>query len=633
MATPAAIRTAEQEPPHQDWATAVSPAPLIPREVLFGNPEKLFPILAPDGRRMAYMAPVDGALNIWLKTVGQADDRPLTRDPGSNIRSVAWAPDGQTLLYAQDSDGDENQHLFQLHPASGAVRNLTPFPGVRAQLVGRSRQVPDALLVGLNRDDARFHDVYRLDLAAGTLDKVAENWGQVRQWVADAALQVRAAVASRADGGFELHVRDAPAAPWRLFDVWESDDALTSGPIGFTADGRQLILYDSRGANTTRLLQIDLTTRQQTILADDPQYDVVGLLRHPETAVVEAVAFQRERLVWQPLDPRVVADLAAIRRLAPGDFRIGSRNAADDVWLVGFWPDDGPISYYAYDRRQQAGTFLFHHQASLADYRLAAMQPIRFTARDGLHIHGYLTLPPGVPPRQLPLVLLVHGGPWARDTWGFDPQVQWLANRGYACLQVNFRGSSGYGRAFLNAGDREWGGKMQTDLLDGVRWAIDQQIADPDRIAIVGGSYGGYAALVGAAFTPDVFRCAVDAIGPVNLVTFLQSLPPHWETARATFYRRVGHPETDARFLLDHSPISRVDQIRIPLLIVQGANDPRVPAAEAEQLVQALRASGIPHDYLLFSDEGHGFSKPANRLAYYAAAERFLATHLGGRFA
>lgn len=612
--------------------TAAAAIPLIPREVLFGNPDRLFPTLSPDGRRMAYLAPHAGAMNIWLRTVGQADDRPLTHSPHSRIGSFFWAADSHAILFTQDRDGDENQHLFRIDVAGGAARDLTPFPGVRAQVVRRSLQVPDALLIALNRRDARFHDVYRLDLAGGALQLAAQNWGEVRQWVADAQLQVRAAVASRADGGFALHVRDTPDAPWRLFDVWPSDDALTSAPIAFTADGQHLLLYDSRGANTTRLVRAHLPSGRVEVLAGDPHCDVVSVLLHPETAVVEAVAYQRERLVWQPLESRVAADFAAIRRLARGDFRIGGRSAADDVWLVGFWPDDGPIAYYAYDRTRRAGDFLFHHQANLAAAPLARMQPIAFTAQDGLRIHGYLTRPPAAPQQPLPLVLLVHGGPWARDTWGFDPQVQWLANRGYACLQVNFRGSSGYGRAFLNAGDREWGGKMQQDLLDGVRWAVERGIADPRRVAIFGGSYGGYAALVGAAFTPDLFCCAVAALSPVNLVTFLKSLPPHWETARATFYRRVGHPETDADFLLARSPISRAAEIRIPLLLAQGANDPRVPVSEAEQLLQALRAGGIPHDYLLFPDEGHGFSQPANRLAFYAAAERFLARYLDGRF-
>jgi dipeptidyl aminopeptidase/acylaminoacyl peptidase len=326
---------------------------------------------------------------------------------------------------------------------------------------------------------------------------------------------------------------------------------------------------------------------------------------------------------------QVQADVAAMRALHPGDMGFAGRDHSDRVWLCAFTADDGPVSYYAFDRRTGQATFLFDHQPALAAYSLSPMEPFSYEARDGLRIHGYLTFPPGGERSNLPTVLNVHGGPWARDQWGFDPEAQWLANRGYLCVQVNFRGSTGYGKDFVNAGDREWGAKMHDDLVDAVRWVVDRGHADPSRVGIYGGSYGGYAALVGATFTPDFFRCAVDLVGPSNLKTLIESIPPYWAPLLSTFHTRVGNPEADAELLWSRSPLSRADNVRIPLLIAQGANDPRVKEAESEQIVAALREKGIPHEYLRFEDEGHGFAKPENRLRFFAAAERFLAEHLG----
>ena len=324
--------------------------------------------------------------------------------------------------------------------------------------------------------------------------------------------------------------------------------------------------------------------------------------------------------------------MKAIAKLDEGDFSIIDRDNADDTWLVGFTKDDGPVAYYAYDRKSQKGTFLFTHMPALNDYTLTAMEPMSFTSRDGLMIHGYITFPPAKLRKNLPMVLTVHGGPWSRDGWGFNPMTQWFANRGYICLQVNFRGSTGYGKDFVNAGDREWAGKMHNDLIDAVRWAVDQGYADPEKIAIFGGSYGGYAALVGATFTPDVFCCAVDIVGPSNIITLLNSIPPYWVPLIEIFYRRVGHPEKDKEFLESRSPLFKVDQIQIPILIGQGANDPRVKQAESEQIVAALKEKGLEYEYVVFPDEGHGFAKPQNRLKFYAIAEKFLAKHLGGRY-
>jgi dipeptidyl aminopeptidase/acylaminoacyl peptidase len=368
------------------------------------------------------------------------------------------------------------------------------------------------------------------------------------------------------------------------------------------------------------------------VLAHDPQYDVGGVVLHPDTRDVQLVAFTRARHDWQVLDPALADDVAALRGLNPGDFAIQSRTHGDDRWIVEYVEDRNPVAYYLYDRSTRTGRLLFTTRPALAEHTLAAMEPISFEARDGLTVHGYLTLPAGVDASALPLVLNVHGGPWHRDTWGYDPEAQWFANRGYACLQVNFRGSTGYGKRFLNAGNREWGGRMHDDLVDAVRWVVGRGVADPSRIAIYGGSYGGYAALVGATFTPELFRCAVDIVGPSNLITFIETIPPYWSSYLAMLHDRVGNPDSDAEFLRSRSPLTHVDRIRIPLLIAQGANDPRVKQSESEQIVAVMRDKGIDHEYLLFPDEGHGFAKPANRLRFYAAAERFLARHLGGRF-
>jgi dipeptidyl aminopeptidase/acylaminoacyl peptidase len=378
-------------------------------------------------------------------------------------------------------------------------------------------------------------------------------------------------------------------------------------------------------------VRLDLLTEEVDILAEDPDYDVSDLLVHPDTREVQAAAFTRARTEWIVLDKAVREDFAAIAKLHPGDFAVVSRDRADKNWLVAFTADDGPLSYYTYDRDEKLGTHLFDDRPELKEYTLAPMEPVSFQARDGLKIHGYLTVPPALGRQKQPMVLNVHGGPWARDLWGYDPEAQWLANRGYACLQVNYRGSTGYGKRFLNAGNREWGAKMHDDLVAAVRWAVEEGIADPERVAIYGGSYGGYAALVGATFTPDLFRCAVDIVGPSNLITLIKSIPPYWKALIAVFHERVGNPETEKEFLESRSPLLRVDQIKIPMLIAQGANDPRVKQVESEQIIAAMEEKGIDHEYLLFPDEGHGFAKPENRLKFYAAAERFLAKHLGGR--
>lgn len=606
--------------------------PLIPRKVLFGNPVKTGPKVSPDGKRMAYLAPVNDVLNVWVGSVGGDDYQPVTRDTDRGVRFYFWAADNRHILYIQDVGGNENWRLYATNIATRETRDLTPFENVQAQVIDADKHFPNDLIIGLNKDNPQVHDAYHLNLTTGELTIVAKNPGNIAGWVTDAQLKVRAAAATTPDSGLELLVRDDEQGEWRKLITWEPDDALTSSPLGFTLDGQSLYMEDSRDVNASRLVKLNLATNEITVIAEDPQYDVGNVLIHPDTYEVQAVAFNKDRVEWQVLDSSIQIDFDRIRDIHQGDFSLVNRDDADETWIIAFTVDNGPVPFYAYDRKNQTVQFLFDNQPDLNNYTLAHMEPITFTARDGLTIHGYLTLPEGRGKTNLPLVLNVHGGPWARDGWGFRPEAQWLANRGYACLQVNYRGSTGYGKDFLNAGNKEWGRNMHNDLVDAVQWAIQQGIADPRKVAIYGGSYGGYAALAGATFTPDLFCCAVDIVGPSNLITLIKTIPPYWSTFLATFHTRVGNPDTEEEFLKSRSPLFKADQIKIPLLIAQGANDPRVKQAESEQIVEAMKSKGINYEYMLFPDEGHGFAKPENRIKFYAAAEKFLAKHLGGRY-
>jgi dipeptidyl aminopeptidase/acylaminoacyl peptidase len=487
------------------------------------------------------------------------------------------------------------------------------------------------VLVGINADNPELHDVYRLDLVTGTLTKEVTNPG-FAGWVSDEDLVVRGAIAPKEDGGFDVLVRDGLDEDWRVVFTIPAEDESSSDVLSFSGDGRSLLVVSAAGSDTGRLTRIDLATGASTVLAADADADIDDVLLHPDTRDPQIVMIEKDRMEYTVLDPDVEEDFKAIRALHPGDPVFNGRDLADRTWPIGFTNDAGPVPYYAYDRVSKTGRFLFEHQPALSSYDLARMEPFSFTARDGLEVHGYASFPPGSGRKNLPTVLNVHGGPQARDSWGYHSEAQWLANRGYLCVQVNYRGSIGYGKSFVSAGDREWGAKMHDDLLDAVSHVVSRGWADPGRVAIYGGSYGGYAALVGAAFTPDVFCCAVDIVGPSNLKTLLESVPPYWKPVIAQLYRRVGNPETDEEFLWSRSPLSRASDIRVPLLIAQGANDPRVKQAESEQIVAALTEAGIPHEYMLFPDEGHGFAKPENRITFYTAAERFLATYLGGRY-
>jgi dipeptidyl aminopeptidase/acylaminoacyl peptidase len=610
-------------------STVIAQVPLIPRGVLFGNPERAAPQISPDGKQLAWLAPEEGVLNVWVKTVGKEDGRAVTKDRKRGIRVYYWQPDSRHILYVQDTAGDENFRIHQTDIASKETKTLTPFEKTRAGILAVDPAHPDQMLVELNKRNPQLFDVYRYNFKTGALDMDTENPGDVNEWAADNDLQVRAAKAVMPGGIQEIRVRADAESPWKALQKWGPDE--NDGAIaGFSGDNKSLWLVSSVDANTSRLLQMDVATGKTSVAASDPRYDVSGILENPKTHKLEAVAFVRDKTQWELLDKSLQPDFDALNNAHGSDFRVTSRDFDDKNWIVAFTSDVSSPAYYMYDRATKKAQFLFTAIPALEKYKLAKVQPVSYKARDGLNIQGYLTMPSGME-KNAPMVMLVHGGPWARDVWGYSPLVQMLANRGYAVLQPNFRGSTGYGKSFVNAGDREWGAKMHDDLLDAKAWAIKQGYADPKKVCIMGGSYGGYATLVAVTFTPTEFACGVDIVGPSNLFTLLKSIPPYWATMRATMDKRMGSIDKDEDFLRSRSPLFKADRIQVPLLIGQGANDPRVNQRESDQIVKAMRDNGKPVEYIVFPDEGHGFARPENNLRFFAATEQFLAKYLGGR--
>ena len=604
--------------------------PLIPKDILFGNPERAQARISPDGTMMSYLAPKDSVLNVYVKTIGKDDDHVVTNDTYRGIRAHYWAEDNKHILYPQDQGGNENYHIYSVDLTSGETKDLTPYEGVRAQIVAMDPNYPDQMLVSMNKRDPRLFDIYRVNLTTGDAELVGENPGNIVGWIPDNAFQVRGAVRVADDGGFDVLVRQAVADTFQVLIHWGPQDG-DGEPYAFTPDDQALYVADPLGSNVTQLKEINIATKAEKVIASDPRVDVGGVMINPNSHQLEAVSFDYDKVRWQVIDPAIKADIAAVRDVFPGEFQIVSRDHADDTWLIAYSSDTKPTRYYSFDRKSKQGTYLFTTRPELEDYTLAPMEFVEVTTRDSLTLPCYLTFPVGVDHKDLPLVLNVHGGPWARDTWGYNPEVQWMANRGYAVLQVNYRGSTGFGKEFLHAGDKEWGRKMQNDLTDAVRWAIDKGYADPAKVCIYGGSYGGYAALAGAAFTPDLYTCAVDIVGPSNIMTLIASVPPYWEPMLKLFYQRVGDPNTEEALLKQRSPLFSADKIHIPMLIGQGANDPRVKQAESEQIVAALKANEQYVEYVVYPDEGHGFARPENRLDFYNRTEKFLNRYLGGR--
>jgi dipeptidyl aminopeptidase/acylaminoacyl peptidase len=612
---------------------------LIPRAVLFGNPDKSSARISPDGRQLAYLAPDNGVMNVWVGPIDKPEAaKVVTHDRKRGIRVYFWAYTSQHILYTQDNDGDEDFHVYRVDLKSNETKDLTPFKKIRAEIEAVSHKFPKEILVGINERDPQFHDVYRLNLESGERKLVQKNT-EFTGFVIDDDYRVRFAQKYAPDGGTLLMKPDGKDG-WTDFLKISQADSLTTNPVGFDKTGDILYMLDSRERDTAALTALDLKTGKQSVIAANPKADAGGILAHPTEQTIQAVSFTYERTQWVFKDRAVEEDFKVLRKVADGDITVTSRTLDDKVWIVAFLMDNGPVRYYRYDRGDKKAHFLFTNRQALEGLPLQKMHPQVIRSRDGLDLVCYLTLPPGSddgtgkPKQPVPMVLDVHGGPWARDAWGFNASHQFLANRGYAVLSVNYRGSTGFGKQFLNAGNKEWAAKMHNDLLDAVDWAEKEHIADPKKVAILGGSYGGYATLVGLTFTPERFACGVDIVGPSNIVTLLKTIPPYWAPALQLFKDRVGDHTTEEgrKFLEARSPLTFVAKIKRPLLIGQGANDPRVKQAESDQIVKAMQEKKIPVTYVLFPDEGHGFARPENRLAFEAVTEAFLARHLGGRY-
>jgi dipeptidyl aminopeptidase/acylaminoacyl peptidase len=619
--------------------------PLIERDLFFGDPEVSGAQISPDGRFITFIRPFQGVRNIWIKGFDEDfdDARPLTADD-KPVPGYFWSRDSQYVLYVQDKGGDENFHVWAVDPdgdvdsESGvpAARNLTDFDGVRAFILSVPKSTPDHMLIGLNDRDPALHDVYRVQISTGERELLIENNQNIAGWSADLEGTIRMATRMNSEGGTEiLAVKDN-----QLGDVvFECSWLESCGPASFHPNGEQVWFLSNKGEDNdlTGLYLMDLDDYELTLFERDPEgeVDFGGVVLHPETNELQATVYVGDRVRIYPKNDDFAADLAFLREQLPeGEIGLPSQTADGSIALVSLSRDIDPGSVYVFDREARTVELLYRSRPDLPSDQLAHMQPIRYAARDGLEIPAYLTLPSGVEPENLAVVALIHGGPWARDTWGYSSLVQFLANRGYAVLQPNFRASTGYGKAFLNAGNNEWGDAMQDDITDGVQYLIDQGIADPDRVCIMGGSYGGYATLAGMVFTPELYACGVNIVGVSNLISLLNSIPAYWGPARQIFTLRMGDPDTEeGRAQLERqSPINHVDKIQRPLLVIHGANDPRVKQAEADQIVVAMRERDLDVEYIVAPDEGHGFRGRENRLAMYARSEEFMATHLGGRY-
>ena len=614
---------------------------LIPRKALFGNPERTEVRLSHDGERISYLAPVDGVLNVWVAPVGAIEEaRPVTQDTDRGIRFYTWTYNPAYLLYAQDRGGDEDWHVYAVNVETEVTSDLTPYEGVNALPPEQSERYPDEVLIPINRRDPQLHDLYRVNIQTGESRLIVENDFGAVAIMSDMDLKPRLARVLTQEGGANV-LSFSESGEREVVMAIDREDDLTTSPLWFDGGGRTLYAFDSRGRDTSAFVSIDTETWETTELAIDPRADVSDTIEHPRTGLAQAVAFEYDRASWKVLDDSLAADLERIADEEKGEFDVRSRSLDDRRWIVRYDRDDGPKTYYLYERDTGELKYMFSDRPDLEEASLAPMRSAVIRSRDGLDLVVYYSMPVGStgtdstrPSEPLPAVLFVHGGPWGRDSWGYNPIHQLLANRGYAVISVNFRGSTGLGKQFVNAGDMEWAAAMHDDLIDAVGWAVEQGIADRDRVAIMGGSYGGYATLVGLTFTPEVFACGVDIVGPSNLNTLLDTVPPYWVPMLAMLRARVGDNSTDEgrRFLAERSPLSRVESIVRPLLIGQGANDPRVKQAESDQIVEAMTERGIPVTYVLYPDEGHGFAKPENNLSFMAVAEGFLARCLGGRF-
>ena len=612
-----------------------APAPLIERAKFFGNPTKIAGRISPDGQWLSWIAPKDGVLNVWVAPASDPSKaKSLTDEKQRPIRSHFWSPDSKSVLFINDKGGDENFLLYGVNVATGEQKSLTPFEKTRVQMLGYSDDVKDRILVGVNNRDPRWHDVYSLDFATGKLTLVMQNDGNYSGFTSDESLNLRLASKSRPDGGSDyFRITDGKVETTPMSQV-SLDDSLTTRPLSFTSDGKTLYWADSRGRNTAALMAQDVATGTATVVAQDARADIGAALSDPKTGKVQAYSVDYLTSEYVALDPSIKGDLAFLKKEAKGQFYVTSRDHADTKWLVTIDRVTEAPATWLYERKTKKLTKLFVARPELDGAKLAPMLAKEIKSRDGKTLVSYLTLPTnGVKGQPAPMVLLVHGGPWGRDGFGYNSLHQWLGNRGYAVLSVNFRGSTGFGKDFISAGDLQWGKKMHDDLLDATDWAVKNGVTTADKVAIMGGSYGGYATLAGLAFTPTKFACGVDIVGPSNLFTLLESIPPYWESFKQQFYKRMGDPNTEAgkALLKEISPLNSADKIVRPLLIGQGANDPRVNVRESDQIVAAMSAKNIPVTYVTFPDEGHGFARPANNIAFMAVTENFLGKCLGGQ--
>ncbi|MDJ0688171.1 MAG: S9 family peptidase [Xenococcaceae cyanobacterium MO_188.B32] len=636
--------TGEQLTQHRKSRQAIPS--LIERKLFFGNPEISGAQLSPNGKYLAFRKPLNGIINIWVKGIDEPMNaaRPLTEDRNSPILNYFWSEDSKYILFRQDKGGNENFRIYAVSPTAKAARgeevpeakDLTPYEKVQARIYAVPENNPNTIIVGLNDRDPRFHDVYSIDISTGAKKLIYKNDSNVSSWVADLEGNLRLAIVSLPDGGTQINRLEGD----RLIEVYRCKFGETCSPIRFTKEGNRVYMVTNQGddIDLTRLVLFYPQTGKVELIESDPQKEVDfgSPIFSEETEELIATVYIGDRQRIYPQDRQFAADLEYLKsNLSDGELGFRSMTQDGRKMIVTISSDIDPGSAYLFERGERKLTLLYRVLPELEREDLALMTPIRYTARDGLEIPAYLTLPVGKPDRNLPVIIYPHGGPWARDTWGYNPFVQFLANRGYAVLQPNFRGSTGFGKAFLNAGNREWGtGAMQHDLTDGVNYLIERGIADRDRVAIFGISYGGYATLAGLAFTANLYAAGVSYVGPSNLITLFESTPPYWEALRAELRLRMGEPDTleGREELKRRSPLFSASKITAPLMVIQGANDPRVKQAESDQIVVALRDLGRDVKYLLAPQEGHGFKKETNRLAVAAAMEEFFARYLNGRY-
>ncbi|MEE8412007.1 MAG: S9 family peptidase [Acidobacteriota bacterium] len=595
---------------------------MIPLEDFFRKPDKIALRLSPDGKSLAWLEPWERRLNLTVQNLADGSTRRVTAARERDLSGYVWVSNDR-LVYVQDTGGDENFRLYAVSRDGGNPIDLTPFPGVKCDIVDDLEQDDDHILFQMNRRDPQVFDVYRLNVHDGSMSLIGENPGNIQSWFTDHDGKLRLAMTT--DGvNTSLLVRETEAGKWRTVATYDFKEYVR--PQLFTFDNRAIYVASNLGRDTLAIAEYDLTLgREAKVLFEHDEVDVDNLMFSRARQCLTGVAFEVDKLDYHFFDEARAELQTFIDGRLPGRENTVVSHSRDENHSIVLSGSDRTLGeYYLLDAQARTLTHLFKISPWLDERHMAETQPIRYTARDGLAIRGYLTLPPGLEPKSLPLIVHPHGGPWARDRWGFDPELQFLASRGYAVLQINFRSSAGFGRRFLEAGFGQWGLGMQDDITDGVRWAIDESIADPARIAIYGGSYGGYAALVGLTKTPDLYACGISYVGVSNLFTWIESIPPYWKPYLEMLYEMVGHPERDRERFEATSPFFNVDAIVAPLFVAQGANDPRVRKQESDQIVAALRARGVEVTYMVKENEGHGFVNEENRFEFYREMERFL---------